>query len=91
MNKNQIAPIALSLWLTIVAVFMLLLQQFDLEIFFVLTLISILVIAELLKDQYIQPVYRRYMNYLIGAGIIVFGAIVVQKVFEVLGLEIVFQ
>ena len=91
MNKNQIVPIALSLWLTIVAVFMLLLQQFDLEIFFVLTLIGIIVIAELIKDQYIQPVYRRYLNYLIGAGIIVFGAIVIQKVFQILGLEIVFQ
>jgi hypothetical protein len=91
MNKNQIVPIALSVWLTIVAVFMLLLHQFDLEIFFVLMLIGILIIAELIKDQYIQPMYQRCLNYLIGAGIIVFGAIVVQKVFEVLGLEIVFQ
>jgi type IV secretory pathway TrbL component len=91
MNKNQIVPIALSLWLTIVAVFMLLLQQFDLEIFFVLTLLGTLVIAELIKDQYIQPLYRRYLNYLIGVGIILFGVIVVQKVFEVLGLEFVFQ
>jgi type IV secretory pathway TrbL component len=91
MKKTQIAPIVLSIWLTIVAAFMLLFQQFKFEIFFVLTLLSILVIAELIKDQYIKPVYQRYLNYLISAGIIIFGAIVVQKVLEILGLEIVFQ
>ena len=55
MNKKQIAAITLTLWLTIVFIFMLLLQRFDLEIFFVLTLIGILVIAELIKQQYVQP------------------------------------
>jgi len=84
MNRKQVAPIALVIWLTIVAVFMLLLQRFDLEIFFVLTLIGILVIAELIKYQYAQPGYLRYLNYLIGAGIVIFGIIVVQKVMEIL-------
>lgn len=84
MNKKQIAAIALTLWLTIVVVFMLLLQRFDLEIFFVLTLIGILVIAELIKQQYVQPEYLRYLGYLIGAGIVVFGTIVVKKVMEIL-------
>ena len=84
MNRKQIAAITLVLWLTIVIVFMLLLQRFDLEIFFVLTLIGILVIAELVKQQYVQPGYLRYLNYLIGAGIIIFGIIVVQKVVEIL-------
>jgi len=84
MNRKQIAAITLVLWLTIVIVFMLLLQRFDLEIFFVLMLIGILVIAELIKQQYVQPGYLRYLNYLIGAGIIIFGIIVVQKVVEIL-------
>ena len=84
MNRKQIAAITLVLWLTIVIVFMLLLQRFDLEIFFVLMLIGILVIAELIKQQYVQPAYLRYLNYLIGAGIIIFGIIVVQKVVEIL-------
>ena len=84
MNKKQAAPIALVIWLIIVAAFMLLLQRIDLEIFFVLTLIGILVIAELIKYQYVQPGYQRYLNYVIGAGIILFGAIVVQKVLEIL-------
>ena len=84
MNRKQIAAITLVLWLTIVIVFMLLLQRFDLEIFFVLMLIGILVIAELIKQQYVQPGYLRYLYYFIGAGIVVFGTIVVQKVVEIL-------
>ena len=76
--------ITLILWLTIVSVFMLLLQRFDPDIVVVLTLIGILVIAELIKQQYVQPGYLRYLNYLIGAGIIIFGIIVVQKVVEIL-------
>jgi hypothetical protein len=84
MNRKQIAAITLMVWLTTVVIFMLLLQRFDLEIFFVLTLIGILVIAELIKQQTIQPAYLRYLNYLIGAGIVVFGIIVVQKIVEIL-------
>jgi hypothetical protein len=84
MNKKQIATIALTLWLTIVVVFMLLLQRFDLEIFFVLTLLGILVIAELIRQRYIQPKYLRYLGYIIGAGLVVFGTIIIQKVMEIL-------
>ena len=84
MIKKQIAAITLTLWLTIVFIFMLLLQRFDLEIFFVLTLIGILVIAELIKQRYVQPGYMRYLGYLIIAGIVLFGAMVVKKVMEIL-------
>ena len=84
MIKKQIAAITLTLWLTIVFIFMLLLQWFDLEIFFVLTLIGILVIAELIKQHYVQPGYMRYLGYLIIAGIVLFGAMVVKKVMEIL-------
>lgn len=84
MNKKQIAAITLTLWLSIVFIFMLLLQRFDLEIFFVLTLIGVLVIAELIKQQYIQPGYLRYLGYLIGAGIVLFCIIVIKKVMEIL-------
>jgi len=83
MNRKQVAAITLMLWLTIVLVFMLLVQQFDLEIFFFLTLIGILVIAELIKHHYVQPGYMRYLDYLIGAGIVVFGIIFVHKVMEI--------
>ena len=86
MNKKQIAPIALIIWLIIVVLFMLLLQRFNLEIFFILTLIGILVIADLIKYRYVQPAYLQYLNYIIGAGIVIFGVIVIKKFVEILAL-----
>ena len=87
MRKQQIAIIALAVWLTVIAVFMLLAQSVNLEIFFVLSLIGFLVIAELIAPNYIQPGYMRYIRYILAAGIVLFGVIVVQKVLDVLGLE----
>jgi hypothetical protein len=90
MRKEQIAIIALALWLTIVSVFMLLTQQVDLEIFFIVFLVAILVLVYLMEPNFVQPRYLRYLRYLIAAGIVIFGLIVAQKVMEILRLEIVF-
>jgi hypothetical protein len=84
MRKEQIAIIALALWLTIVSVSMLLSQWVDLEVFFVLCLLGFLVITQLIQPSYIQPGYLKYFKYLIAAGIVIFGLIVVKKVMEIL-------
>jgi hypothetical protein len=84
MRKKEIAAIALAAWLVIVSVFMLLAERFDLEIFFVLWLIGILVIVELADPKSVRPRYLYYVRYLIAAGIVLFGAIVAQKVLEIL-------
>jgi len=80
MRKKQIASIALAVWLTIVSVFMLLAQRFDLEKFFVLYLLAIFVIVELMEPKYVQPGCLRYKGYLLIAGIEIFGAIVALEV-----------
>ena len=90
MRKEQIAIIAFAVWLTLISVFMLLLQSFNLETFFVLSLIGFLIIVELITPKYIRPGYRRYLQYILAAGIVIFVVIVAQKVMEILGLEIVF-
>ena len=84
MNTKQIAAVTLVVWMSVVASLMLLVERFDLEIFFVLTLIGLLVIVELTRQHYVQPRYQRYLVYLVGAGIVIFGAIVIQKVMEIL-------
>ena len=84
MRKQQIAIIALALWLTIVSVFMLLAQQLDLEIFFVLYVIGSLAIVHLMEPNYVQPGYMRYIRYLTTAGIVMFGVFVAWKVIEML-------
>jgi len=91
MRKQQIAIIALALWLTIVFFFMLLVQRVNLEIFFILSLIGMLVIVQLMQSYFVQPGYLTYIRYLLAAGIVMFGVIVALKVLDILGWEIVMQ
>jgi uncharacterized membrane protein YadS len=91
MRKQQIAIIALALWLTIVFFFMLLVQRVNLEIFFILSLIGMLVIVQLMQSYFVQPGYLTYIRYLLAAGIVMFGVIVALKVLDILGWEIVIQ
>ncbi|MFA5332412.1 MAG: hypothetical protein WC342_08545 [Methanoregula sp.] len=84
MKKKVIAAGVLTVWLFIVCLFMLLARSFDLEIFFVLWLIGILVIAELLDSGQVRTSSMKYLHFLIAVGIVIFGAIVAQKILEIL-------
>jgi hypothetical protein len=84
MKKAHLAVIALAAWLSLVAAFMLLAGRVDLEIFFVLWLIGILVVVELIDTRFVQPRQLRYMKFMIAVGIVLFGGIVAQKVLEIL-------
>jgi hypothetical protein len=91
MRKQQIAIIALTMWLTIVSIFMLLAQSIDFKVLIVLWFMGILVIMALIEPQYVKPDYLRYIRFITAAGIVIFVAIVALKVLEILGLEIVFS
>jgi hypothetical protein len=84
MKKKQLALLALTCWLFVVCIFMLLAKTVDLEIFFVLWLIGILVIVELLDSGNVRPPCLRLQKFIIAAGVIVFGLIVAEKVMEIL-------
>jgi len=83
-QKKQLAIAVLVIWLLLVIFFMILAPSLNLEIFFVLWLIGLLVIVELISPAIVWPSYFRYLRYVIAAGVIVFGAIVAQKVMEIL-------
>ena len=84
MKKKDLAAIILVIWLVVISVFSLLAYRIDLEIFFVLWLIGILIIVELMDTRFSLPAYLRYIKYLVAAGIVLFGGIVTQKVLEIL-------
>jgi hypothetical protein len=84
MIKEEIAIIALSVWLTVISIFMLLTISVNLEIFFVLSLIGFLIIAELITPKYIRPGYLRYIQDILTVGIAIFVLIFVKKVMEIL-------
>jgi hypothetical protein len=80
MRKQQIAIIAFTLWLIILLGLMLSLQLITFEIFFVLGLIGLLVIAMFMEPKYVHPYYQRYIWYLIFGGAVIFAAILVLRV-----------
>jgi hypothetical protein len=84
MKKKILAVIVIAIWLVIISIFMLLAYRIDLEIFFVLWLIGLLVIIELMDTRFSLPPYMRYLKYVIAAGILLFGVIVARKVLEIL-------
>lgn len=84
MRKERIAIITFGLWLSLVLLFMLLLQVFDIEILFVLWFIGFLVIVELIEPDYVQPGYLQYFKYIMAVGLVLLGAIAVQKIMEIL-------
>jgi hypothetical protein len=89
MRKQQIAIVALALWLSLVSGFMFLTQQVDPGIFFVLSLIGIVGIMQLIQSHYVQPGYLHYIRYVIMIGLIIFGVIVALKILDIVGWEIV--
>ena len=84
MRKQQTAIIAFAAWVTVVSAILILARWVDLEVFFILCLIGFLVIVQIIQPGYIQPGYLRYIKYLIAAGIILFGIIVIKRVLDII-------
>lgn len=82
--KKYYAAAVIAVWVIIIAFFMVLNRTLDLEVFFVLALIGLLVVAVLIDGAFSRPRYMRYLGYLIAAGVALFAYIVVEKVLEIL-------
>lgn len=86
MRKKHIAAICLASWLSIISFYMLFTGRFELALFFVLGFIGFLMIVMITEPHYVKPAYVRYIRYLIAIGLVIFGAVIVQKLMEIFGL-----
>ena len=85
MQKKALYPIiALGVWVMLLLLFQVLAFRLDLEVFFVLWLIGVLVVAEMVDATTVQPRQIRYLKYFIAVQVVIFGAIVAEKVLEIL-------
>lgn len=84
MMKKHLAISALAAWVVLVIGFMVLARTLDLEIFFVLWLIGILIVVELASDHMATPRYLSVLKLVIASGVILFGVIVARKIMEIL-------
>ena len=82
--KQRIPVIVLIIWFAVITAFMLLNQALDLEVFFVLALIGLLVVVELIDTATVQPRTLRRIKYVIAVGVLLFGYIVVNKIMGII-------
>jgi hypothetical protein len=83
-KKAFYSLIALISWAVLIIIFMLLSYEINLEIFFVLWLIALLVVAELISNTSLMPRAERYLKYFIAVQLVIFGLIVARKMLEIL-------
>jgi len=71
-------------WMLTAVVLLTALDALTLDLFFVLSLIGFLVVVELTAPVAVSPRWRRRLPWLIAAGLLVFGYIVVRRILEIL-------
>lgn len=81
--KKILILLALTVWLIIICVFSLLAQTINVEVFFVLWLIGLLIIAELADTRYVRPRYMTTLMIITGVGTFIFGIIVLRKIWVI--------
>ena len=85
-TRPGLALIVFVIWSVVNTGFMLLNRVLDLEVFFVLLLIGLLVVVELIDPISVQPRSMRRLKYIVAIGVIIFGSIVARRAMEILGI-----
>lgn len=65
------------------------LDALSLELAFVLSLIGLLVVIELTAPVNVTPRWRSRLKWLVGAGLLVFAAVVVRRIVQILPPEVI--
>ena len=71
-------------WLLAALLALTLLEALSLEVFFVVSLIGILVVVQLTAPFKVTPRWRARLKWLILVGLLIFGYIVVKRILEIL-------
>jgi hypothetical protein len=71
-------------WMLVGLLALALLDALSLELFFVVSLIGLLVVMELTAAFAVTPRWRRRLKWLVGLGLAVFGYIVIRRILAIL-------
>ncbi|MFB6284089.1 MAG: hypothetical protein ABEK59_09190 [Halobacteria archaeon] len=83
-RKQQLFINSQIAWMTAALIFLTLFGSLSLELYFVLSLLGFLIIVELTAPFNITIRWRKRLKWIIAAGILVFGYVVVKRVLEIL-------
>ncbi|QFU84768.1 hypothetical protein [Natronorubrum aibiense] len=75
-------------WMVAAVVVLSVLGSFSYELFFVLSLIGLLIVTELTAPFAVTPDWRRRLRWLILLGLVGFAVIVVRRILEILPPEV---
>lgn len=75
-------------WLLGTVLVLAVMGAFAYDLFFVVSLIGFLIVTELTAPVTVTPRWRRRLRWIIGLGLVVFGAIVVRRIIEILPPEV---
>ncbi|WP_339104255.1 hypothetical protein [Haloterrigena salinisoli] len=75
-------------WMLAAVLALSLLGSFSYELFFVLSLIGLLIVTELTAPFAVTPDWRRRLRWLIGLGLVGFAVVVVRRILEILPPEV---
>ena len=81
---KRTAAAVLICWMLLVIFFIVLNGHLNLEVFFVLALIGLLILTEFTDTRFSQPRYMRRLRVIIAAGVALFGWIVIIKILEII-------
>lgn len=76
-------------WMLAAVLVLSLLGSFSYELFFVLSLIGLLIVTELTAPFAVTPDWRRRLRWLIAIGLVGFAVVVVRRILEILPPEVV--
>lgn len=71
-------------WMLGVILLLALLGSLTLELFFVVSLIGLLVVVELTASVRLTPRWRKRLRVIIALGLVGFGVIVIRRILEIL-------
>ncbi|QRV17238.1 hypothetical protein [Haloterrigena salifodinae] len=75
-------------WMLAAVLVLSLLGSFSYELFFVLSLIGLLIVTELTAPFAVTPDWRRRLRWLIALGLVGFAVVVVRRILEILPPEV---
>ena len=75
-------------WMVTVILALSLLEALSYELFFVLSLVGLLIVAELTASITVTPIWRTRLRWLIITGLVVFGLVVTRRILEMLPPEV---
>lgn len=75
-------------WMLGTVLALVVLGAFTYELYFVLSLIGLLVVTELTAPIAVTPTWRRRLRWVILVGLVGFGGIVVRRILEILPPEV---